>query len=118
MAKLWTPAEVATRLRIHPSAVRRLSADYEIGTKVNKRMRVYSEEDVIVLQSHSTGKAGRPRKLSESLTTSAALAEERAEQSIREGDPKAAELDLTMAQHLRRLAGHHRDSSNDPEQVH
>lgn len=117
MAKLFTSAEAALRLGIHPSAVRQLSARYEIGTLLNRRMRVYTEEDIVMLQTHSTGKAGRPRKLSDALAAAANEAESRIARSIKDGDPKAAELDIKVSGHLRRLAGMHRDSGNDPEQV-
>jgi hypothetical protein len=117
VTKFITPAEMATRLRIDPSRVRRLAEKYEIGTKAGNRMRVYTEEDLVTMQRHSTGIPGRPVKLSDSLELSASMAEERAAQSIREGDSEAAAIDLRVAAHMRRLAGNHRGTDNDPEQV-
>lgn len=117
MAKIVTPAEMAARLRISPSRVSRIAAQHDIGTKVNDRMRVYSEEDIVLMQRHSTGVPGRPARLSDSLTLAAAAADERAAQSIKAGNPEAAETTMKLADHIRRLAGTHEDLGGDRDPV-
>jgi hypothetical protein len=117
MAKLWTPAEVAARLGIDPSRVRRMAAQYNLGTKLGDRMRVYTEEDVIIMQQHSTGVPGRPRRLTESLELAASGWDEMAAEAIKDGDPESAERSMRLAGHMRRIAGNHRVSGYDPIQV-
>lgn len=114
---IFSTAQVAARLRISPGRVRRLANDYGVGTELSKRVWVYTEEDIAMLQAHSTGIPGRPRKLSESLELAASAAEDRAADAIRDGDSESAEVTLRLAGHLRRIAGNHRGSGNDPEQV-
>lgn len=63
MNTIITPAEMSTRLRIDRSRVHRLAVRYNIGVRINDRMRVYSEEDVTKMQQHSTGTVGRPRTI-------------------------------------------------------
>ena len=116
MARIITPAEVAARLRIDPSRVRRLAERYDLGQKVNERMRVYTEEDIAIMQRYSTGVAGRPARLSESLDQAADGWDDLAEASIADQDPKAAASAQAVAKHVRRLAQTHRHNGNDPIQ--
>ena len=113
MAKVVTPAEMAARLRIHPSAVRRLADRYEIGTKINERMRIYSADDVTKMQLHSTGVPGRPARLSDELIRAAAMADDRVDQAIKDGDPESAEVAQRLAGHMRRLAQTHEQLGGD-----
>jgi hypothetical protein len=59
-AKLWTPAEVAAKLRVTPRSVRRIAERHNIGTQVGSRMRFYTDREVTTLETLSTGKSGRP----------------------------------------------------------
>ena len=60
MATLHTTDEVATLLGITPRSVRRLAAGHGIGTLITARTMVYTDEEVAMIASHSTGKPGRP----------------------------------------------------------
>lgn len=57
-----TTTEVAARLGIHVSRVRRLADRYAIGSKLANRAWLFSEDDYRELERRSTGKAGRPRR--------------------------------------------------------
>lgn len=59
---ILTTKQVAERLGITPRAVRALAERHDIGTKINDRMRVYSDEDVSRLRQRS-GMVGRPLSL-------------------------------------------------------
>lgn len=59
---LHNTSNVAERLGIDPSRVRRLAQHHAIGTKVGPRSWVFTDEDVDRLRSVSTGKAGRPKR--------------------------------------------------------
>lgn len=59
---MLTTAQVADRLGIDTSRVRRLAARYNIGARLSDRVIVYTEEDVMEMQRHSTGVPGRPSR--------------------------------------------------------
>jgi DNA-binding transcriptional MerR regulator len=56
-----TTREVARRLSIHPSRVRRLAERYGIGTKTDGGYLLFTDRDVDKLRARSTGKSGRPK---------------------------------------------------------
>lgn len=62
MKSLLTTSQAAARLGIDPSRVRRLAQRYGIGQKIGPRLWVFTDADVAALQSHSTGKSGRPSR--------------------------------------------------------
>lgn len=121
---LHTTEQVAALLGITPRSVRRLADHYSLGTLVTPRLRLYTTEDVATMRQHSTGKPGRPPRLSASLTAAADAALTDAEAAVADGDPDAAERFQRLAGHLDRLATHHAaeriltgDASDDPEQI-
>jgi excisionase family DNA binding protein len=57
-----TTSEVARRLGIHPSRVRRLAERYSIGSKTDGGQRLFSMHDYKQLERRSTGRAGRPKE--------------------------------------------------------
>jgi len=63
MKTILTTTDVAKRLGIDASRVRRLAADYGIGQKIGPRAWIFTEKDIAALQSRSTGKAGRPPRM-------------------------------------------------------
>ena len=56
---IFTTAQVAARLGINASRVRQLAIEHHIGTKLNNRMRVFTEEDVQMIDS-ARNPIGRP----------------------------------------------------------
>lgn len=58
---MLTTTDVAARLGIDPSRVRRLAQTHGIGTKVGRDW-LFTEADVAAMQQHSTGKPGHPPK--------------------------------------------------------
>lgn len=57
---ILTTTQVAARLGIHPSRVRRLAEHHQIGTKLGPRAWAFTEQEVAMLARHSTGVPGRP----------------------------------------------------------
>jgi hypothetical protein len=60
MTNLLTTTKVAERLGINSSRVRQLAIAHNIGTKINDRTRVFTEEDIAMLQSIRQP-TGRPK---------------------------------------------------------
>lgn len=56
-----TTRDIARRVGIHPSRVRRLAIRYGVGTKVG-RDYFFTMHDYKVIEAKSTGKVGRPAK--------------------------------------------------------
>jgi hypothetical protein len=52
--------EMADRLGIDASRVRRIANRYGIGQRVGQRTLSFTEGDIAKMQAHSTGKSGRP----------------------------------------------------------
>lgn len=65
----------------------------------------------------------KPQTLSANLNDAADLAEQRAADAIRDGDPEGAAVTLRLAEHLRRLSHNHRAAAlvegadRDPVQI-
>lgn len=61
---MHTTAQVAEKLDIDQSHVRRLAIKHAIGNKVSDRVRIFSDADMDTLRSKLSGDAnrGRPRK--------------------------------------------------------
>ena len=51
MAGLLTTAQVAARLGITPGRVRQLAIEHGIGTKINERTRVFTEEEAAMIDA-------------------------------------------------------------------
>lgn len=62
MSRLRSTTQAAAELGINPSAVRRMAATHEIGTKLGPRAWVFDDDDMARLRQRSTGKPGRPPK--------------------------------------------------------
>lgn len=61
--KYLTTTQIATRLGIHPSRVRRLADQLGVGTKVeNANLRLYTEADAAKIANRSTGLRGVRKK--------------------------------------------------------
>lgn len=59
---MLTPADVAKLLERPPRTIAHIAAEHDIGTKVNQRLRLYTERDVAKLRKVMAGrKVGRPR---------------------------------------------------------
>lgn len=57
-----TTSEVAKRIGIHPSRVRRLAEVLRVGTKTDGGQYLFTRADYAAIESRSTGRVGRPRK--------------------------------------------------------
>lgn len=60
-SSILSTTQVAERLGIDPSHVRRLAIRHDIGRKLSERVRVFSDRDVEALRAHLKPGMGRPK---------------------------------------------------------